>query len=294
MDKLRAMEVFVVAAEAGSFAAAAQRLAISPVMVGKYIRAIEEQLQARLLDRSTRRQRLTEVGAAYLERCRDVVASVSQADHVAERMRAQPQGTLRITAPVAYGAHSLMPVIAAYMAAHPQVRVELNLNDRVVDLAEEGFDCGVRSGPVADDGLVVRPLAPARLMAVASPAFVQEHGMPAHPCELSALPLLAFAAWGPAACWRFTRGDTTVRVPVKGSLVANSAQALLAAATAGAGVIVQADTLLAPALRARQVVQLLPEWSLPSRPVQIVRLPEARPSAKLRSFVDFVVDRLGA
>lgn len=293
MDKLRAMEVFVAAIDAGSFAKAADVLDLSAVMVGKHIRALEAALGARLLERTTRRHALTEIGSAYLERCRDVLASVRTADGVAESLRALPQGTLRVTAPVAYGAHRLMPVIGQYMAAHPQVQVELNLNDRVVDLAEEGFDCGIRSGAAVEDRLIARPLARSPMFAVASPAFVARHGMPAHPSDLEALPLLSFAAWGPNHSWRFTRGAETVSVPVRGPLVTNNGQALLTAALAGVGVIVQADPLLTPALDAGQVVRLLADWELPTRDVHIVRLPEARPSAKLRSFVDFVIERLG-
>lgn len=293
MDKLRAMEVFVATVDAGSFAAAAEALDLSAVMVGKHIRALEEQLGARLLERTTRRHSLTEIGAAYLERCRDVLASVHTADGVAESLRAMPQGVLRVTAPVAYGAHRLTPVIGEYIAAYPQVKVELSLNDRVVDLAEEGFDCGIRSGAAIDERLIARPLALARMYAVASPAWVAHHGQPKHPSELEAFPLLGFAAWGPNHSWRFTRDGETVHVPVRGPLTTNNGQALLAAAMAGVGVIVQADALLGPALASGQVVQLLPDWELPTRQVQIVRLPEARPSAKLRTFVDFVVERLG-
>jgi DNA-binding transcriptional LysR family regulator len=293
MDKLRAMEVFVATVDAGSFAAAAEALDLSAVMVGKHIRALEEQLGARLLERTTRRHALTEIGTAYLERCRDVLASVRTADGVAESLRAMPQGVLRVTAPVAYGAHRLTPVIGEYIAAYPQVKVDLILNDRVVDLAEEGFDCGIRSGAAVDERLIARPLALSRMFAVASPAWVARHGQPRHPSELEAFPLLGFATWGPNHSWRFTRDGKTVHVPVRGPLNTNNGQALLAAAMAGAGVIVQADALLGPALASGQVVQLLPEWELPTRRVHIMRLPEARPSAKLRAFVDLVVERLG-
>ncbi|WP_198086777.1 LysR family transcriptional regulator [Variovorax sp. E3] len=293
MDKLRAMEVFVATVDAGSFAAAAEALDLSAVMVGKHIRALEEQLGARLLERTTRRHALTEIGAAYLERCRDVLASVHTADGVAESLRAVPQGLLRVTAPVAYGSHRLTPVIGDYIAAYPRVKVELSLSDRVVDLAEEGFDCGLRSGPTFDDSLIARPLALTRMFAVASPAWVARHGQPKHPSDLEAFALLGFTSWGPNHEWRFTRQGKTVHVPVRGPLTADNGQALLAAAIAGVGVIVQADALLGPALASGQVVQLLPDWELPTRAMHLMRLPEARPSAKLRSFVDFVVERLG-
>lgn len=293
MDKLRAMEVFVATVDAGSFAAAATALNLSAVMVGKHIHAIETQLGARLLERTTRRHRLTDIGAAYVERCRDVLATVQTADGVADSLHTVPQGILRITAPVSFGAHRLTPVIGDYLAAHPQVKVDLSLNDRVVDLAEEGFDCGVRMSRTLDDRLIARPLAMSRMFAVASPSWIARYGMPAHPSELEGHALLNFAVWGPSHIWRFARGDDVVKVPVRGQFSTNNGQALLSAAIAGVGVIMQADALLAPAIAAGHVVQLLPDWELPTRAVHIVRLPEVRPSAKLRSFIDFALTRLG-
>ncbi|SEK62174.1 DNA-binding transcriptional regulator, LysR family [Roseateles sp. YR242] len=293
MDKLRAMEVLVSVAEKGSFTAAAEALDLSPVMVGKYIQALEAQLGGRLLERTTRRQRLTELGAAYLERSREVLSSVRAADSVAESLQAEPHGTLRITAPVSYGAARLAPVLADYVARYPHVDLDLNLNDRVVELAEEGFDCGIRMGPTHDDSLIARPLAASHMWVAASPAWVKRHGRPRHPSELEGQALLGFSAWGRSHAWRFTRGTETVQVPVRGPFATNNGQALLAAAVAGMGVVVQADVLLAPALAAGRLVPLLPGWALPSRAVAIVRLGERRPSAKLRSFVDFVVERLG-
>ncbi|MEP6721145.1 MAG: LysR substrate-binding domain-containing protein, partial [Variovorax sp.] len=140
--------------------------------------------------------------------------------------------------------------------------------------------------------LIARPLALARMFAVASPAWVARHGQPKHPSDLEAFPLLSFAAWGPTHSWRFTRDGQTVRVPVRGPFTTNNGHALLAAAMAGSGVIVQADALLDLPLASGRVVQLLPDWELPTREVHIVRLPEARPSAKIRTFIDFVAERL--
>lgn len=293
MDKLRAMQVFVATADAGSFSGAAEMLGISAVMVGKHVRSLELQLSARLIERTTRRQALTEIGASYLERCREVLVSVQEADRVAESLRAVPRGTLRVTAPVAYGTHRLAPLLGDYLASHHGVQVELILHDGVMDLAEQGFDCAIRSGDEPDPRLVARTLARSRMLAVASPEWVSRHGLPRHPSELEGHALLGFTPWGPAAAWRFKRGDEVVKVQVRGPLRANQGQALLNACVAGLGVAVQSDALLAPALAARQVVHLLPDWELPSRAMHILRLPEARPSAKLRSFIDFVVERLG-
>ena len=293
MDRLTSMAVFVRVAEKGSFAAAAEGLALSTTMVANHVRALEAQLGARLLDRTTRRHTLTEIGAAYLERCRDVLASVHAADHVAEALRAVPQGTLRVTAPVTWGTHRLVGVVGEYMAMYPGVSVELNLNDRVVDLADEGFDCGIRSGELADERLVARPLKRARMLAAASPAYLARRGTPATPRELESHALLGFATWGPGHVLRFARGTEAELVPVRGALVVNNGQALLGAALAGIGIVVQADALLDAPIDAGVLVRLLPDWELPSRALHLVRLPEARPSAKLRTFVDFVVERLG-
>lgn len=292
-NKLRSMEVFVSAARADSFATAAQALGMSAVMVGKHVSALEQQLGARLIERTTRRQTLTEIGVSYLERCEDVLASVAAADQVAENLRALPQGSLRISAPVVYGAQRLTQVIAAYAAAHPQVRIELTLNNRVVDLAEEGIDVAIRSGVLGDTGLIARPLAPMRMIAAASPAYLARCGMPGHPAELAGHNLLAFAGWGSGHLMRFSQGDTTVAVAVEGNFVCNHGHALLSAALAGMGVAVQSDALLEPYLLSGELLAVLPQWRLASRAMHIVRRPEVRPSAKVRSFVDFVLARLG-
>lgn len=293
MDRLTSMSVFVRVADKGSFAAAAREFGLSQTMVANHVRSLESALDARLLDRTTRRHALTEIGAAYLERCRDVLASVQAAEHVAEALRAVPQGTLRVSAPVSWGTHCLVPVLGEYMARYPQVRVELSLNDRVVDLAEEGFDCGFRSGELADQGLIARPLRRAQMRVAASPDYLARRGTPRKPEDLRRHDLLGFAPWGADPQLRFERAGATVRVPVRGPLLVNNGQALLVAALAGVGIAVQADALLDPAIARGELVQLLPRWSLPSRPLHVVRLPQARPSAKLRTFVDVVVERLG-
>jgi len=291
-DKLHSMQVFAVAAASESFAAAAQALDMSAVMVGKHVRALERQLGACLIERSTRKQTLTEIGARYLEHCRDILASVETADRVAETLRAVPQGLLRVTAPVSYGAQRLVPVIGEYAARYPLVNIDLVLNNRVVDLAEEAVDVAIRSGTLADTDLVARPLRPARMLAAASPAYLARHGRPAHPSALVRHNCLAFGAWGASHSWRFTRGEEIAGVAIQGSFASNNGQALLSAALAGVGVVVQADTLLEPHIQSGQLVTLLPDWDLPTRPLHIVRRREARPSAKVRSFVDFVLERL--
>lgn len=293
MDRLASMTVFVRVAEAKSFAAAAQVLDMSPTMVANHIRAQEARLGVRLIERTTRRQVLTDVGATYLERCREVLASVEAADGVAEAMRTRPQGLLRVTAPVSCGAHRLTPVIAAFCRAHPAVQVELDLNDRIVDLEEDGFHAGIRSGRAPDMHLHAVGLKPSTMWVAASPAYLERRGTPQHPADLAAHDSLAFTAWGPGHAWRFSHGAETVVVPVKGPLSVNSGQALLQAAVAGLGVIVQADVLLEESVASGTLVRLLTDWALPMRPMHLVTSRRAPPSAKLRSFVEFVGERLG-
>jgi DNA-binding transcriptional LysR family regulator len=292
VDRLTSMAVFVRVAEKRSFTAVADEFDLSSTMVANHIRALEAQIGARLLETTTRRQTLTEVGTAYLERCRDVLASVQAADQVAESLQAEPRGRLRVTAPITWGTYRLIPVIAAYMAAHPQVEVEVDLNDRVVDLGDEGFDCAVRSGRVADARIVARALQPSRMLAAASPAYLASRGTPGHPSDLASHALLFFTEWRGNRTWRFTRESETVAVDVKGPLTVNNGQALMNAALGGAGVVVQPDALLEPSINAGTLVHVLADWKLPARPMHLVRLPNTRPSAKVRSFTDFVVSRL--
>lgn len=293
MDRLTSMAVFVRVVEKGSFAAVADEFSLSTTMVANHVRALEAHLGARLLDRTTRRHSLTEIGSVYVERCRDVLNSVQAADYVAEALRDVPRGKLRMTAPVTYGAHRLVPLIGDYMALFPEVQVELVLNDRVVDMVEEGFELALRSGSLAGANLVARPLRPSHMFAVASPTYLARYGTPQHPSDLASHNCLGFMSWGKDHEWRFTQDGQTLPVPVRGSFATNSGQALLAAAVNGMGVVVQGDMLLESAIDGGQLVRLLPAWELPARPVHLVRTRDARPTAKLRTFVDFLVQRLG-
>ncbi len=287
------MTVFIRVAETKSFAAAADTLDLSPTMVANHIRALEAHLGARLIERTTRRHALTDIGAAYLERCREVLAMVEAADGVAEAARTRPEGLLRVTASVSYGTHRLIPVIAGYCRAFPTVRVELDLNDRVVDLEDEGFHIGIRSGSAPDGRLNAVALRPTAMWAAASPDYLGRHGTPRQPDDLAHHACLAFTAWGASHAWRFTRDAKTVSVPIKGPLTVNNGQGLLQAALAGLGVVVQADLLLTASVVNGALVRLLPDWDLPSRPLHLVTSRRAPPSAKLHSFVAFAKERLG-
>jgi DNA-binding transcriptional LysR family regulator len=221
-----------------------------------------------------------------------VISSVETAEQAARTLQAEPRGKLRVTAPVTYGTHRLMPAIAGYMARYPQVQVELILNNRVVDMVDEGFEVAIRSGELDASSLVARPLRSSFLYAAASPAYLERHGMPQHPEDLLQHNCLGFSAWGKNPQWQFRRGEEEVLVPVRGGLVCNNGQGLLQAALAGVGVVAQADVLLDAPLAAGQLLRILPDWDMPVRPIYIVRTRDLRPTAKVRSFVDFMLEKL--
>ena len=160
MDKLRSMEVFVAAVDSGSFTAAAERFGISAVMVGKHVRELEQRLGAALLTRSTRRQSLTEIGRQYVEQCRAILAQIDAAERGAESLRVAPRGVLKVSCAVSFGMDCLAPMITDYLVQYPEVSVDMSLNDRMIDMVEEGFDVAVRIGTLEDSSLVARPLRP--------------------------------------------------------------------------------------------------------------------------------------
>ncbi|WP_048430465.1 LysR family transcriptional regulator [Methylobacterium indicum] len=295
MDRLTSMAVFVTAADLGSFAAAAASLGMSPQMVAKHVAFLEGRLGTRLLNRTTRRQSLTEFGRAYHERCRVVLAEAEAADALAEAARAHPRGTLRINAPVTFGSHSLVPLLTRYLRSWPEVEVDLSLTDRMVDLVEEGFEAVIRLGPLTDSSLIARPLAPYRLVACAAPAYLAAHGAPDSPEALAGHQCLDFAHWprGRDSLWRFTRAGVTREAPATGRLHINDFRALLRAALDGFGIVLGVETALRDDLAAGRLVRILPEWEAPSRPMHLLTMRDRRPTAKLRRFIDLVTSEFG-
>lgn len=293
MDRLTSMAVFVRAVDRGGFAAAAEEFGISATMVGLHVRALEDRLKSRLLNRTTRRQSLTEVGRLYYERCKQILADVEAADSSADELRATPRGRLRVTAPVSFGVHALAPAIADYLAHFPEVEIDLALNDRVVDLIEEGYEIAVRIGVLADSGLIARPLAPYRMVACASPDYLRRFGEPRQPADLAAHNCLGFAYWGMENEWRFEGPDRSHSVGVHGTLRVNNGEALKMAARNGLGIIRQPEVLLADDIQAGLLAPILRDYALPSQPTHIVYLPDRRPTPKLRTFIDFIANRFG-
>lgn len=294
LDKLAGMETFVRVVEGGSFSAAAHAAGVSATMVAKQVRAIEERLGARLLHRTTRRHQLTEVGQLYLERCRAALAGVALAEASATELQQAPRGPLRMVAPVGFGSRTLAPALADWLALNPEVSVDLALDDHPEECVAKSHELGIVIGDVRDTKLVARPLRPYRRILAAAPSYLAVHGTPAHPSELSQHSCLGVHYWRHHDRWHLVgpNGDVYV-VPVTGRFSANEGGALGRAAVAGAGIVLQPEDALVNDLASGRLVPVLPAWSYRPTPVHLVYMPDRRPTAKLRSAIDFIVARFG-
>jgi len=295
MDRLSSMNAFVVAAELGSYARAAERLNMSAQMVAKHVAALEQRLGARLLNRTTRRQSLTELGSAYYERCKHILTEADAADSLAQIMNDTPRGKLKITAPVTFGSYSLMPLITQFLRDHPDVEIDLHLTDRFVDLVEEGYEVAFRIGPLATTSLTARPLAPYRLVLCAAPAYLAARGVPRVPADLEHHECLGYAFWSRPADreWVLHQGSASHRVRVVSRLQINESRALMSAALDGFGIVLGPEDFLRTALAKGELVRVLPGFDAPSRPMHLVYTANRQRTAKLRRFVDAVLQRFG-
>ncbi|MDH3231391.1 MAG: LysR family transcriptional regulator, partial [Alphaproteobacteria bacterium] len=237
MDNFTGMAVFARVVEANSFTEAARRLGMSKAAVSKQVSKLEERLGARLLNRTTRRLSLTEVGAAFYERCARIVAEAEEAELAVTRLNATPRGTLRIDAPVNFGMQYLAPLLPPFMLQHPDLRVDMSFNDRFVDLVEEGCDLAVRIGQLPDSSLVARKLAETRSVICAAPSYWDRHGRPGDPSDLANHDCFAYSYLATGSEWRLQGPGGEVAVRVSGSLAANNGDVLRQAAVAGLGVV---------------------------------------------------------
>jgi DNA-binding transcriptional LysR family regulator len=296
LDRLTSMAVFVEAAEAGSFARAADKLGMSAQMVAKHVAALEHHLDVRLLNRTTRKQSLTEFGDRYLERCQIVLTEVAAAEALAGESQIRPQGLLRINAPVTFGRYALMPQVTRFMIDYPQVGVALTLSDRLVDPIEEGYEAIVRMGVLEENlTLVARPLKDYRLVACAAPSYIRTYGMPLKPGDLSNHECLGFAHW-PAALnrqWTFDQAGSSSPVAVHSRLIVNDWGAIHSAVLSGFGITLGYEHAVAEDLAAGRLVQVLPDFEGPSRPMHLLYASDRRMTPKLRFFVDRIVESFG-
>lgn len=289
MDRFQSLSVFVAVADKGSFSAAASELGLSRNMVSRHVMALEEQLSARLINRTTRRVSLTSLGAAYYERAREILAELAAADREASLQSLTPKGLLRINAPVAFGTRHVAPVLKAYMDRFEEVEVELTLNDRYVDLVDEGYDLAIRIGRLADSGLIARRLGDIGVIICASPSYLATHGTPRHPCDLTDHQCLGYAYASRRNLWHFNGPDGEVEVKVKPRLWSNNGDALTAAAMSGCGIVPQPDFLVRDALIDGRLRRVLDGYTLTGLGVYAIYPHSRQLSLRVRTFIDHLL-----
>jgi DNA-binding transcriptional LysR family regulator len=277
MADLEALQTFVVAVRAGSFAHAARQSRISPAMVGRRIRALEESYGLRLIERTTRRQRLTEAGAAFLLRAEAVLDAAAELDELASPDGAQLRGRIRLSGPTTLGIKRLPPILARFTQQHPEVIFEMSLSDRRVDLVEEGFDLAVRVGHLPPSAMIARRIGTYGFVCVAAPEHIMRFGAPQHPDNLAGQRCVLNLNLVPRNRWPFLNADgSPFTVVVRGSMEIDNGEALREAALAGAGIAYVPQDLVAEDLQTGRLRQVLSDWPLPSLPIHAVH-----PSRKL-------------
>lgn len=292
MDTLTSMKVFATVAGAGSFTVAADRLEMSRAMVSKYVTNLEAHLGTRLFNRTTRRISMTETGAAYYERCMQIIADVQEAEQAAGQLTAKPRGTLKITMPVAFGIHRLGAVIADYLSHHAEVKLDISLNDRYVDLIEEGFDLAIRIGTLPESRLIARKLGVTQSVVCASPEYLQRHGIPTQPADLAQHSCLGYAYTNSGNEWHLRSPGKVEVVHIAGTIKANNGDLLRLAAVDSAGLIFQPLFIVEEDLQAGRLVRVLDEYASNEFGIYAVYPSRKHLSAKVRTFVDFLVDSL--
>ena len=284
---MTSMAAFVKVVESGGFSAAARTLGMSPSMVTAHVQSLEERLGVRLLNRSTRRVSLTEVGQAYYERCLQVLADVEDADQIAQALQSTPRGTLRLNTSIAIPP-LLAPVIAEFVALYPDVSINLTMTDRMIDLVEEGFDLAVRNMSVPDSSLVVRRVATYRFVVAGAPSYLAARGTPKQPADLAHHNCMIYShsAWGNE--WRFAAPNGEQSVTVRGNLQANSDNALRLAAVHGQGLALAPSFLLIDEIKAGRLIPVLTEFLQTENAINAIYPHRHHLSAKVRSFIDLL------
>jgi DNA-binding transcriptional LysR family regulator len=295
MDRFQAMRVFAQVVESASFARAAERLDLSTSAVSRHVGDLEAHLQTRLLNRTTRRLSLTETGRAFYSRCVQLLADLDEAEQEASKAAVEPRGTIRVTSSITFGIRHLAPEIARFLAAHPGVKFDVELSDRIVDLVAEGFDLAIRAGPPGGENLVARRLCETRIVPCASPAYLKTHGAPKTPEDLAAHNCFTYEYASPQGQWRFLDRDGAERVvQVRGTLHSNNGDLSVEAAALGVGIALEPDFIAGPDIRAGRLVPLLQDFSMPPLPIYAVYPTRRHLSAKVRVFVDFLVAQFAA
>jgi DNA-binding transcriptional LysR family regulator len=291
MSKFEEIETFVRIVEAGSITGAAEHLRIAKSAVSRRLKDLEMRLGVQLMTRTTRKLTLTETGAALYERSVTLLADWAETESTVTAAQAALAGTMRVAAPLSFGIAHLGPVIVDFMSVHPNVEFDIDFSDRKVDLIAEGLDMAIRIGDLPDSSLVARKIASLSTVAVASPAYLQEHGMPQSPEDLRGLKELRYS-YRPSSAWSFKAPDGSEgTIEMAARLHATNGEFLRDAAIAGEGVLIEPRFIIYENLKDGSLIEILPDYHWPELPAYAVYPPTRHLSARVRAFVDFLADR---
>jgi DNA-binding transcriptional LysR family regulator len=292
MNRLESMSILVAVVDSGSLSAAARRLGMPLATVSRKVGELESHLKTRLLHRTTRQLSLTEAGSSYVAACRRILEEIGEAERAATGEYAAPKGELVVTAPVVFGRLHVVPVVADFLAHYPEIDISLVLTDRVVHLMDEHADVAVRIGELPDSTLMATGVGTVRRVICASPAYLASHGVPARPRDLAGHECITFEVLASKRAWVFGSGKSELSVPVHSRLAVNTAEAAIAAAMLGVGVIRVLSYQVADAVRDNALSVVLDKYESAPLPINLVHKGQAPLPLKLRAFLDFVTPRL--
>lgn len=287
------LAAFVAVVEANGFSTAAKSVGRDPTILSRRVSQLENRLGVRLLSRTTRRVVLTEVGSIYYGRIRALLDELDSASLEASNLASSPQGLLRVSLPFTFGRQWVTPLLSGFIAKHPKIKVDVRFSDRLVDLVAEGFDVAIRVGSLRSSSLTARKIASFRYILAASPEFIAKHGQPTKPEELNGFACLGFTSLSTWPEWRLRKGNQRKTVHPEGPLVTDNSEAMLQAALDDTGIILSADWLAGPAIRAGQLVEILPGWEgAGGGGIYAVMPPGRLVPAKTRLFVDEITESI--
>lgn len=292
MDRFLEMQTFCAVVDAGSFVKAADTLGFSKAAVSRYVAELEARLGVRLLHRTTRRLSLTEEGSVFNARCRELLSGVEEAEAEISSRSGAARGLLRVNVPVTFGIQHLAPLWEAFHELHPQVRLDVTLSDRVVDVVEEGYDLAIRIATLPSSSLISKRLASTRIVLCASPEYLELHGVPKHPSELADHEVIAYSYWVTGDVWQFDGPDGSVSVTIKPWMHSNNGDTCRAVGLAHQGVMLQPSFLISDDLAAGRLVEILPEYHSIELGIYAIYPTRKHVAPKVRALVDFLEKQL--
>lgn len=288
MDRFLEMQTFCAVADAGSFVRASEVLGVSKAAVSRYVADLEARVGVRLLHRTTRRLSLTEEGAVFNARCRELLSDVEAAEAEITSHSGTPRGLLRINVPVTFGVRHLAPLWAKFHDTYPEVRLDVTLADRIVDLVDEGYDLAIRIATLPSSSLISKRLAGTRMVLCATPQYLAIHGEPTHPSELVDHMIIAYRYWSSGDTWQFDGPDGPVNVTVKPWIRTNNGDTCLAVGLSHQGLMLQPSFLVGDDLHAGRLVQVLPEFRSIELGIYAVYPTRKHVALKVRALVEFL------